>query len=169
MHVLSIKLLKFFRENKLSVGVIPEQPFFRVNFDFGLNPLEKIEYSACVDELVDAGLLGKGAKSDDIWLTMNGVHFVYGPDFSNHFSQGVATAMVQNFNFHGTGHNIQIGDGNTQQIVNAMTTLAKAINDAEVPEDQKKEAKSVLTSLLSNPTVLALVGPAIEGVKALLS
>jgi hypothetical protein len=78
--------------------------------------------------------------------------------------------MVQNFNFHGSGNNIQIGDHNTQQmIVNAMETLAKAINSAEVPEAQKAEAKGALSSLLTNPTVLALVGPAIEGVKALLS
>jgi len=55
---------------------------------------------------------------------------------------------------------IQIGDGNVQNIVASLDTLAKAIESADVPEDQKADAKQKLKAFLSHPLTTAVLGSA---------
>ena len=55
---------------------------------------------------------------------------------------------------------IQIGDGNVQSIVTSFETLVKAINSAEVPEDQKKDVKARLKAFLSHPLTTGVIGSA---------
>jgi hypothetical protein len=55
---------------------------------------------------------------------------------------------------------IQIGDGNTQQIISSLEMLSGAIASANVPEPEKKEAQSKLKALLAHPLVVSLLGSA---------
>ena len=55
---------------------------------------------------------------------------------------------------------IQIGDGNILNIVASLDTLAKAIESADVPEEQKADAKQKLKAFLSHPLMTALLGSA---------
>jgi len=55
---------------------------------------------------------------------------------------------------------IQIGDGNTQQIVSSLEILKEAIDAAKAPEPEKQEAKGKLKALLAHPLVVSLLGTA---------
>jgi hypothetical protein len=55
---------------------------------------------------------------------------------------------------------IQIGDGNILNIVAGLETLIKAIDSAEVPDDQKSDAKKRLKAFLSHPLTVAALGTA---------
>ncbi len=55
---------------------------------------------------------------------------------------------------------IQIGDGNVQNIVTSFEALAKAFDSADVPEDQKKDAKAKLKAFLSHPLTTSVLGSA---------
>lgn len=55
---------------------------------------------------------------------------------------------------------IQIGDSNAQDIVSSFETLTKAIDSADVPEDQKNDAKAKLEAFLSHPLTTAPLGSA---------
>jgi hypothetical protein len=55
---------------------------------------------------------------------------------------------------------IQIGDGNVQNIVASLDALAKAIDSADVPEEQKADAKQKMKAFLSHPLTTAVLGAA---------
>jgi hypothetical protein len=55
---------------------------------------------------------------------------------------------------------IQIGDGNVQNIVASLETLAQAIESADCPAEQKADAKEKLKALLSHPLTTAILGSA---------
>lgn len=55
---------------------------------------------------------------------------------------------------------IQIGDGNVQNIVASFDALAKAIDSAEGPEEEKADAKQKLKAFLSHPLTTAVLGSA---------
>jgi len=55
---------------------------------------------------------------------------------------------------------IQIGNGNIQNIVTSIEVLTKAIDSADVSEDQKKDAKAKLKAFLSHPLTISVLGGA---------
>ena len=59
-------------------------------------------------------------------------------------------------------HGIQIGDANVQNIVTSFETVARDIDSADVPENQKRDAKARLKAFLSHPLTLAVLGSAAD-------
>lgn len=59
--------------------------------------------------------------------------------------------------------NPQIGDYNTQNIVNSFEALVKIEATDSMPE-QKEEAKGILRKLLEHPLVISVLGAAVGGV-----
>ncbi len=55
---------------------------------------------------------------------------------------------------------IQIGDGNVQNIVASLDTLAKAIDSADAPPEEKADAKAKLKAFLRHPLTTAILGSA---------
>jgi len=55
---------------------------------------------------------------------------------------------------------IQVGNHNLQQVVASFEMLAKAIDSADVPEDEKNGAKEKLKAFLSHPLTVSLLGSA---------
>lgn len=72
--------------------------------------------------------------------------------------------MATNTTVHINNSNVQVGDGNIQNIVNSFEQLIKEIDSSDSPLEQKEEAKGLLKSLVSNPTVAAILGGAVSGI-----
>jgi hypothetical protein len=85
-----------------------------------------------------------------------------GPHYQIKFSKGgesPARQPTQNINIHGA-QSIQIGDYNTQNIVNSFEALVKMIESSTALPEEKAEAKSLLSRLLQHPLVVSIVGAA---------
>lgn len=67
---------------------------------------------------------------------------------------------------HSTG--IQVGDYNTQQIVNSFSQLIQQIEGADAPPEQKAEAKARLLGFISHPLVNTALGAGATGLIELL-
>jgi RIP homotypic interaction motif len=63
---------------------------------------------------------------------------------------------------------IQIGDQNIQHIANGFIGLVERIEASNATPQDKSKAKSLLRSVLENPTVAAVLGSAAAGALALL-
>lgn len=172
MNPLAHKVLIFCRDLNLGAGhIVPEKPF-RFTFWDSLNPKERAEIDGAFDELVASGFLEERTVrtgSVPYALTQEGVNHIYDPAFDKALTPAGASMTVQNFNFHGTSHNIQIGDNNTQQIVSAIKMLAEEIDRAAISAEAKAEAKGKLQALLENPVVSGLLsGVGTEMLKGLI-
>lgn len=66
--------------------------------------------------------------------------------------------MTTNTTFHINNSNVQVGDGNIQNIVNSIEQLVKEIDNSKSTFEQKEEAKGLLKTFISNPTVAAVLG-----------
>tara|TARA_Y100000296_G_scaffold18380_1_gene21933 strand:- start:2516 stop:3013 length:498 start_codon:yes stop_codon:yes gene_type:complete len=66
-------------------------------------------------------------------------------------------------NIHGA-QSVQVGDHNTQNILNSFEALVKKIESADVPPVQKEEAKGMLRKLLEHPAVVSVIGAAAKAV-----
>ena len=53
---------------------------------------------------------------------------------------------------------VQIGDYNTQNIVNHFEALVKMIDSSNASPDEKEQAKSLLSQFLQHPLVVSIVG-----------
>lgn len=62
-------------------------------------------------------------------------------------------------NIHGA-QSVQVGDHNTQNIVNSFEALVKKIEAADLPPVQKEEAKGMLRKFLEHPDVVSVIGAA---------
>ena len=71
--------------------------------------------------------------------------------------------LAANTTFHINNSNVQVGDGNVQNIVNSFEQLVQEIDNSSSTPDQKEEAKGLLKSLITNPTVAAVLGGAVSG------
>lgn len=71
-------------------------------------------------------------------------------------------AVGNTFNIH--GGQIQIGDHNTQNIINALQELKGKIDSADAPPEQKLQARALLSSLLAHPLVTSVLGGLAGGV-----
>ena len=78
---------------------------------------------------------------------------------------------MKNFTITGgdfAGANVQIGDGNTQNIVNAFEELISKVDSSDATPSEKEEAKGLLKTLFSNPTFSSILGGATAGLLGLL-
>jgi len=62
-----------------------------------------------------------------------------------------------------SAQSVQIGDHNTQNIVNAFQALQDQIESSDSTPEQKEEAKSLLSKLVSHPLVVSILGAAAGG------
>ena len=58
---------------------------------------------------------------------------------------------------------VQVGDNNTQNIVNAFEALKEQIESSDSTPEQKEEAKLLLSKLASHPLVVSILGAATGG------
>ena len=65
----------------------------------------------------------------------------------------------QTINIHGA-QSVQVGDHNTQNMINSFEALVKKIESSEAPPEQKEEAKGILRKFLEHPAVVSVIGAA---------
>jgi hypothetical protein len=78
------------------------------------------------------------------------------------FSKGGTSKMQppsQNITIHGA-QSIQIGNNNTQNIINSIQALKNQIELSDSTPEQKAEAKSLLSQFINHPLVTSLLGAA---------
>ena len=63
---------------------------------------------------------------------------------------------------------IQIGDGNVQNILGSLQTLAQAIDASDAPPAQKADAKAQLRAFLAHPITAAVLGSAVGALLGML-
>lgn len=73
--------------------------------------------------------------------------------------QAPSQTPTQNINISGNS-SVQIGNHNTQNIINAFDSLVKEIESTDASNDEKQEAKSRLKEFLEHPLVVAVLGTA---------
>jgi hypothetical protein len=66
---------------------------------------------------------------------------------------------VQNFHIN-NAQSIQIGDFNSQNVVNSFEALVKKIESSSASPVEKEEAKSLLSKFLTHPVVVSVLGAA---------
>ena len=66
-------------------------------------------------------------------------------------------AVTNNINIE-NAHSIQIGDHNIQHITTVLNGLVEAIESSEGTEEEKQEAKGLLTGFLKHPLVASALG-----------
>lgn len=71
--------------------------------------------------------------------------------------------MASNTTYHINNSNVQVGNGNVQNIVNAFEQLAREIEISDSSPAQREEAKGLLKSIIANPTVASVLGGAVSG------
>ena len=71
--------------------------------------------------------------------------------------------LASNTTFHINNSNVQVGDGNIQNIVNSFEQLVQEIESSNATAPEKEEAKGLLKSLISNPTIASVLGGAVSG------
>jgi hypothetical protein len=87
------------------------------------------------------------------------------PHYQLKFNKGALKEMAKpsnTFNIH--GGQVQIGDHNTQNIVNALRELQERIDSTDGAPEQKQEAKGILNTLLTHPLVITVLGAAVKEV-----
>lgn len=89
---------------------------------------------------------------------LNGI----GPHYQLKFRKGGQSEIQKpghTINIH-AAQSVQVGDHNTQNIVNSFESLVSKIESADLPPEQKEEAKSMLRKLLEHPAVVSVIGAA---------
>ncbi len=67
------------------------------------------------------------------------------------------TIDSRQYSIHGSS-NVQIGEGNAQNITILADKVRAAINSSQVTDEEKAEARSVLQSILANPLLAKIFG-----------
>lgn len=89
-----------------------------------------------------------------------------GPHYQIKYRNGGRSEMQKpghTINIHGA-QSIQVGDYNTQNIVNFFETLITKIESADRPAAQKEEAKDMLRKLLEHPAVVSVIGAVADAI-----
>ena len=90
------------------------------------------------------------------------------PHYQLKFRKGGAEKMAKpgsTIHIHGIhGGQVQIGDHNTQNIVNALQELQNRIDRGDGTPEQKLEAQGLLSTLLAHPLVISVLGGLSGGV-----
>lgn len=85
----------------------------------------------------------------------------FGPHYQIKFKKGgsMEHKPVQNINISGV-QSLQIGDYNSQSIINSFEALSQKIESSSASKEEKEEAKSLLSKFLSHPLVVSVLGAA---------
>lgn len=107
---------------------------------------------------------GKDERSNVTSATYmsKGIGNQIGPHFQIKFNKGNAPVQhnpVQNFHIN-NAQAVQIGDFNSQTIVNSFEALVQKIESSNSSQQEKDEAKTLLSKFLSHPAVAAILGAA---------
>lgn len=89
-----------------------------------------------------------------------------GPHYQIKFRKGNAPVEhkpVQNINISGA-QSVQIGDYNSQNIINSFEALSQKIESSSATLEEKEEAKSLLSKCLSHPLVVSVLGTAVGSI-----
>lgn len=78
-------------------------------------------------------------------------------------AETVSQPHTQHINIS-NAQSVQIGDHNTQSIINSFEALIKQIEAADSTPKQKEEAKSLLGSFLKHPLVVSVLGSVAKGI-----
>lgn len=87
--------------------------------------------------------------------------------------QGQEQALSRKKQQGGVGMNIghvtingptQIGDGNTQNFVNYLSTIENMIDNSQASEAEKQKAKSLLQQITENPLLNTIIGGLLSGI-----
>lgn len=88
-----------------------------------------------------------------------------GPHYQLKFRKDGESEMQKSHTITINGaQSVQIGDYNTQSIVNSFEALVKKIEAADSTPEQKEEAKGILRKLLEHPLVVTVLGAAVGSV-----
>lgn len=121
----------------------------KLNFDF--DTLKKI-LKICLSR----GFLRPGI-SGGVFLTEEGQGRALSVVNAKDSETAPASISIAQFTNHG---NAQIGNNNIQNIENTFTCLIDQINKADVPAEQKAEAKNMLQKLIEHPLFNTILGTA---------
>lgn len=139
-------------------------------FDFSANVRSTLGVSMNdhLDELSEAATLLQNEKLIRFEEGRQGGRFVRGLHFDDYFDKKPEQSVV-NFSVGSVnGGNVQIGNNNSLVIEQGLKSLIEQIDSKDIPEPEKEVAKNSLKSLLSNPTVAAVLGGAASGISSLL-
>lgn len=139
-------------------------------FDFSVNVRSTLGVSMNdhLDELSEAATLLQDEKYIRFEDGRQGGRFVRGLHFDDYFDKKTEQSVV-NFSVGSvSGGNVQIGNNNSLVIEQGLKSLIDKIDSKDIPEPEKEVAKNSLKSLLSNPTVAAILGGAASGILSLL-
>jgi len=101
-------------------------------------------------------------------LSMIQPHYTLSLSKDSALSRAKISTTTNHINIHGsTG--IQIGDHNIQNLQIAFKEVLASIESADVPREEKEEARNRLHSFLSHPLVAAAVGAGLPVALGLLS
>jgi hypothetical protein len=122
----------------------------------GGSPEERITAVNIARQLSQNGLIDwkelSGAGMGMARITAQGVDIVEGTRASP-----ITIAINRSINIHGST-NVQVGEGNRQEISIAGEKVIAAINNSTATAEEKEKAKSVLQSVLSSPVLSAALG-----------
>ena len=88
-----------------------------------------------------------------------------GPHYQIKYEKGssnMGKPPVQNINITGA-QSVQVGDHNTQNIVNSIEALVQKIESSSSSPEEKQEAKHLLGQFLAHPLTASILGGATGG------
>lgn len=90
---------------------------------------------------------------------MHGLPAHYQIKFKKWSASNMSEKASHNITIHGA-QSVQIGDFNTQNIINSFQALKNQIESSSASPEQKEEAKSLLSNFLGHPLVSSILGAA---------
>lgn len=152
-------VLNWYYEKRRDVMVMPDAHAFNP-------PLLGRDLYAICGQLGENGLLN--------WKQVLGIGKITAAGIDAVESQGASSALPMSFQagpqftFNGQA-NVQVGNQNTQSIVQTFETMIERIDSSAATPEDKAEAKSRLASFLSHPLVISVAGGVAQGLVSKLS
>lgn len=125
------KCLVYANENNLIQGMVAQQS------------MRRVDYGSYTRILLKGG------------LTLEGDRYLAGES-----EDLLVRSMTNNHYTFNNSQGIQIGNGNSQQFQISLQQLIQGIDAAPGSDEQKKEAKNLLSKFLEHPLVTAVIGAA---------
>jgi len=91
---------------------------------------------------------------------MHSIPAHYQVKFQKESSKKMDKKSPQNITIHGA-QSVQIGDFNTQNVINSIQSLKNQIESSTGSPEEKEEAKSLLNKFISHPLVASILGAAV--------
>ena len=90
---------------------------------------------------------------------IHGIPSHYQVKFKKESSKQMDKKSSQNITIHGA-QSVQIGDFNTQNVINSIHALKNQIESSNGSPEEKEEAKTLLQKFISHPLVASILGAA---------